>query len=262
MFEGKQKKVGKTITETKEVARPFNDILKDLSEQYAGAAAAAADTYAGRLAQISTAITKAKEDLGLFLLDALDPFIKFMSTTGVEAIKDFVAGLTGGTPQSMKNALRDVRGRVVEFNDGLDKGIGDESTGAYGLGKAVKDLASQFGRFNAALAGANGENGLKAFIDNMTKLLEIINAIIAPFARLVELSQSFSQSQQQARINLPEPVSAVSNKVGSTVNNLFINIKDAIDPQATAKSITKVLGTASKTTGVKVPASAVRVGLR
>ena len=252
VFEGKQKKVGKSITQTKEVARPFNDILKDLSEQYAGAAAAAAETYAGRLAKVSTAITKAKEDLGLFLLDALEPVIEFMSTTGVEAIKDFVAGLTGGTPQSMKTALRDVKGRVIEFNDGLNKGIGNESTGAYGLGQAVKDLATQFGRFNAALAGANGEDGLKALIDNMTRLLELINAIIGPFAKLVELSQSFSQSQQQARIELPQPIQRASNTAGNVVNNFITNIKGAIDPQSTARQIVKVQKTAQKTTGISV----------
>jgi hypothetical protein len=42
--------------------------------------------------------------------------------------------------------------------------------------------------------------------------------------------------------------STISGK-GTTVNNY--NIKGAVDPQATARAITKVTNTATKTTGIK-----------
>lgn len=251
-FEKKQNKVGKSITTTKEVARPFSEILADLSKQYEGAASAAAETYAGRLAQISTALTKVKEDLGFALLPLFETFVKFVQNSLVPALQDFIAGLTGGTPKSVKNAVKDVRGRIIEFNDGLTNTIGTEGSGAFGLGIAVRELATQFGRFNVALQGANGEDGLKAFIDNLTKLLNLINTLIAPFARLVELSQAFSQSQQQARIELPQPIQRASNTVGNVVNNFITNIKGAVDPQGTARQIVKVQNTALKTTGIRV----------
>lgn len=262
-FEGKQKKVGKSITETKEVARPFAEILKDLSQQYEGAAAAAAETYAGRVQQISTALTKVKEDLGFVLLPLFEVFVNFVQKSIVPALQDFIAGLSGGSPKSVKNALRDAKGRVEEFNDGLDNAIGTQGSGAFGLGVSVKNLATELGKLNAALLGtSSAEGGLGQLIAGLTKLVDLTTTLIAPFTKLLELSRAFSESQQQVRIGLPEPISNVSGAVGNAVNNVIVNVTGAIDPQATAKQITKVLGTASKTTGVKVPASALRVGLR
>lgn len=263
-FEKKQKNVGKSILETKEVARPFADILADLTKQYEGAAATAAETYAGKLEIVRTALTKMKEEIGKTILDALDPFIKFLTTTGVDALQDFVAGLTGGDPKSVKNALRDVKGRVIEYKDSLNEAAGDDSTGAYGLGIAVKELAKQFGLFNDEITGANGETGLKKFIDNMTTLLEIVNKLIEPFAKLAEFSSRFAQTQSAARVDIPEGglSRTIGGAVDRTINNFTVNVKEAIDPQGVSRAITKSLGTASRTSGIKVPASALRVGLR
>lgn len=261
VFEKKQKNVGKVITETKEVARPFQEILNDLSKQYEGAAATAAETYAGKIERLRTALTKAKEEIGFVLLEALQPLVDFLTITGVDALKDFVAGLTGGTPKSVKNALRDVNGKVVDFKDGTTEAIGGEKTGAFGLGVAVKELAKQFGFFNDEISGANGETGLKKLIDNLTELLTTINNILEPFRKLVELSERFAASQSQARFEVPDFIAGPSAAVGNAVNNVFINVKEAIDPQGVARSITKKLGTASKTTGIKIPASALRVPL-
>lgn len=266
-YEAQQDKLGKTLTKTKEVAVSFDSIVSQLTDKFGGQAAAYAETFAGRMDIVSNSINEAKETLGYALLPILEKFATFTTGKLVPALDDFVAGLTGGEPNSVKNALRDAKGRVVDFNDGLNKAVGSEGSGAYGLGKAVRDLATEFGRFNTALSGANAESGLKAFIDNMTKLLDIVNAIVSPFANLVEFSQKFAQSQSEVRIGLPSPLTTGSNALGgafdraanSTVN--FISVKGAVDPQGTARTITKVLGTASKTSGIKVPASALRVPL-
>jgi hypothetical protein len=52
------------------------------------------------------------------------------------------------------------------------------------------------------------------------------------------------------------------NIVDRVIDSVVVNISGAIDPQGVARTVTKVLGTASKTSGLKVPASATRVGLR
>jgi hypothetical protein len=266
IFEKKQKNVGKVITETKDVARPFQDILKDLSKQYEGAAATAAETYAGKIEILKTALQKAKEEVGFVLLQALEPLVKFLTTTGVEALKDFVAGLTGGTPKSVKNALRDVNGKVVDFKDGTTEAIGGEKTGAFGLGVSVKELAKQFGFFNDEISGANGETGLKKLIDNLTDLLTLINNILEPFRKLVEFSERFASSQGAARIQVPDVISKPSGAIGGFVDKkidtLVVNLNGVLDKNGAAKEIIKILDAPSKTTGIKIPQSAVRVGLR
>jgi hypothetical protein len=257
---GALKRLGVPLDENIIKTKDFDAATKALSETFAGQADIAANSFAGRMSRIKISIDEAKETLGFALLPLLEKFATFATDTLVPALDDFVAGLTGGDSKSVKTALRDAKGRVIEFKDNLTDTIGSESTGAYGLGRAVRDLAEQFARFNAALSGANGEDGLKSFLTNLTSLLELINKIIAPFAKLVELSQSFAQSQSQVRIDVPD--AGISQKVGNAVNNVIVNIAGAIDPQGVARTVTKVLGTASKTSGIKVPASAVRVALR
>jgi len=189
-------------------------------------------------------------------------FVNFVQKSIVPALQDFIAGLSGGSPKSVKNALRDAKGRVEEFNDGLDNAIGTQGSGAFGLGVSVKNLAGELGRLNSALLGtSSAEGGLGQLISGLTKLVELINTLIAPFTRLVELSRAFSESQQNVRLTVPEFISKPSAAVGNAVNNVVVNVTGAIDPQGVARTVTKVLGTASKTTGVKVPASALRVPL-
>lgn len=264
IFEKKQKNVGKSITETKDVARPFADILADLSKQYEGAAATAAETYAGKLERVRTALTKMKEEIGTTILEALDPFIKFLTTTGVDALQDFVAGLIGGDPKSVKNALRDAKGKVIEFKDGLNDATGNKSTGAYGLGIAVKELANQFGFFNEQISGVNGETGLSKLIKDLTTLLDIINKIITPFAKLVEFSERFAASQSQVRFDIPDlgASKASGNIVDRAINNVVVNLQGVFDKQGAAREIVKIFDAPSRTSGIKIPASALRVGLR
>jgi hypothetical protein len=257
---GALKRLGVPLDENIIKTKDFDAATKALSETFAGQADIAANSFAGRMSRLKISIDEAKETLGTALLPILEKFATFATDTLVPALEDFVAGLTGGQPNSVKNALRDAKGRVIEFNDGLDKTIGNEGSGAFGLGIAVKELAKQFGLFNDELTGANGETGLKKLIDNMTTLLEVINNIIEPFRKLVEFSQQFAASQGQVRIDVPD--AGISKNVGNAVNNVIVNVSGAIDPQGVARTVTKVLGTASKSSGIKVPASALAVGLR
>ena len=260
---GALKRIGVPLDENIIKTKNFDAATKALSETFAGQADIAANSFAGRMSRIKISIDEAKETLGTALLPILEKFATFATDVLVPALEDFVAGLTGADPKSVKNALRDAKGRVIEFNDGLDKTIGSQGSGAYGLGIAVKDLAQQFGFFNDELTGANGETGLKKFIENMTSLLEIINAIIEPFRKLVEFSQQFAATQEANNMaNKAAAAPYQKNIVDRVIDSVVVNISGAIDPQGVARTVTKVLGTASKTSGLKIPASATRVGLR
>lgn len=250
-YEESVSKQGKTVKVTKEENVSFDEIIRQLSDNFKGQAAIAAETFSGRIERVKIALSEAKETLGQALLPILEKFVKFATDSLIPAIEDFIAGLTGGQPNSVKNALRDVKGRVVDWKESLNEATGDDATGAYGLGKAVRDLATEFGRFNGALSGANGETGLKAFIDNMTKLLDIVNKLIAPFAALAEFSNNFAQSQSQARIELPSIVTGASSAVGSAVdrgiNNISVNISGVVgDKTSVARTVTKAITSAAK----------------
>lgn len=256
---GALKRLGIPLDESIVKTKDFDKAVKVLSETFAGQADIAANTFAGRIARLKISVDEAKETIGFALLPVLERFATFATDVLVPALDDFVAGLTGGTPNSVKNAAKDAKGRIIEFNDGLET---TANTGAYGLGVALNDLGKTFTDFSTTLFGASGnESGLKQFLNLLTDITKGIQNVIDAYNRLPDLAQF--------AINPLPDLASLAGKVGTTlgsaqqsVSNTYVNIKGAIDPQGTARTVTRVLGTASKTSGIKVPASAIRVGTR
>ena len=256
---GALKRLGVSLDDSIIKSKDFDAAVKVLSETFAGQADIAANSFAGRMSRIKISIDEAKETLGFALLPVLEKFAKFATDTLVPALDDFVAGLTGGQPNSVKNALRDAKGRVLEFNDGLDV---TANTGAYGLGVALTELGKTFKNFSDALLGASGkDSGLKQFLDLLTSITNGIDNVINAYNRLPDIGK-FLINPLPDLASLVGPATSAVGSVKSAVSNVNINVSGAIDPQGVARTVTKVLGTASKTSGIKVPASAVRVGTR
>lgn len=241
-------------------------ITKTLAETFRGFAEQEANTVEGRFRRISIAINEAKETLGYALLPLLEKFAKFATDTLVPAVNDFVAGLTGGDPNSVVNATRDVRGRVDEMRESLNKATGNDASGAYGLGIAMSQLAGTINDFGAALMGANGDLTLKDFVVQMTNLLKVVNAMIKPFVALVELSQAFRKSQSGARITIPDWIKnfdasvpdflktpAQRSSSTSSTGGVSITINSALsDPNAIARAVTNALNTSGRYGTVRV----------
>jgi len=231
-----------TILKTKDM----DLITKTLGETFKGFAEQEANTLEGRFARISIAINEAKESLGSALLPIVEKFAAFATNTLVPAIQAIIDGLTG---KGKKSVVPSLGMFAEETNSAEDAG--------YGFGAALREMATQLAGLNVGITEANSEKGLTGFINNLTKLLEIINAIISPFTKLVELSQRFAETESQRRIELPGLVpettnpNSVFNRPAAAVVNIYNNVKGAIDPQSTARTITKVQNTALKTTGIK-----------
>jgi hypothetical protein len=197
------------------------------------------------MGKIRIAIDEAKEQLGQALLPLLERFAKFATDQLAPALQGLVDGLTG--------KKKSVVPSFIMFKDAT---VTSEDA-AYGLGEAIREMGIQLGAFNIGLDESNSKTGLVGLIENLTALLDIINKLLAPFQKLVEFSQQFAQSESQRRIELPGLIpettnpNSVFNRPAATVTNIYNNIKGAIDPQATARTITKVQNTANKTTGIK-----------
>jgi hypothetical protein len=67
----------------------FEQAQEKLSELFGGAAAANADTYAGKIARVQIAFDEAKETLGTALLPILDKFLQFINKNALPAIQAF-----------------------------------------------------------------------------------------------------------------------------------------------------------------------------
>jgi hypothetical protein len=79
--------VGLSTAELKTMS--FEEVQGRLTELFGGAAAANADTYAGKIARVQVAFDEAKETVGTALLPILDKLLQFINQNALPAINAF-----------------------------------------------------------------------------------------------------------------------------------------------------------------------------
>ena len=244
---GALKRIGVPLDENIIKTKDFDAATKALSETFAGQADAAAETFAGRMARIKIAIDEAKEQLGQALLPLLERFAKFATEQLAPALQGLVDGLTRSGRQGLTRAFYDAGTGAVTFGYDMDNVQGQ----AYLLGEQLRKTTEILGDMLDKVTGAAEGEGFK-------KLLTVITSVIAGLERAIELYNSLPDFGKLLinPVGQLAPLAGAAGQIpstvrggGTTVNNY--NIKGAIDPQATARTITKVQNTANKTTGIK-----------
>ena len=143
-------------------SKDFDAATRVLSETFAGSASTAADTYAGKMARMNEAIGEAKETLGAALLPGLTKLVNYATNTLIPTIQQVADGFAG-KPKSVSNKLAQV---------GRDLGYGPDS-GAYNLGKSLRDVADAFGNLISAVTGG----GATSSISNMQKIADALQKV-------------------------------------------------------------------------------------
>ena len=244
---GALKRIGVPLDENIVKTKDFDAATKALSETFAGQADAAAETFAGRMARIKIAIDEAKEQLGQALLPLLERFARFATEQLAPALQGLVDGLTRSGRQGLTRAFYDAGTGAVTFGYDMDTVQGQ----AYLLGEQLRKTTEILGDMLDKVTGAAEGEGFK-------KLLTVITSVIAGLERAIELYNSLPDFGKLLinPVGQLAPLAGAASQIpstvrggGTTVNNY--NIKGAIDPQATARTITKVQNTANKTTGIK-----------
>ena len=244
---GALKRIGVPLDENIIKTKDFDAATKALSETFAGQADAAAETFAGRMARIKIAIDEAKEQLGQALLPLLERFAKFATEQLAPALQGLVDGLTRSGRQGLTRAFYDAGTGAVTFGYDMDTVQGQ----AYLLGEELRKTTDRLGELLDKVTGASEGQGFQ-------KLLELITSVVSGLQKALDL---YNQLPDFGKLLINPvgqlaPLAGAASQIpstvrggGTTVNNY--NIKGAIDPQATARTITKVQNTANKTTGIK-----------
>ena len=252
---GALKRIGVPLDENIIKSKDFDKAVIALSETFAGQADVAANTFAGRMARIKIALDEAKESLGQALLPILEKFARFATDTLAPALQGLVDGLIG-----KKKSVVPSLGMFKEAtNEGEDAG--------YSLGVALRDLGSGLGSLAGAFdSNTSSDSGFVRFINLLTRMVEGLDSLFAKLDAAVQRFRDFKQAFDDSLIGqfasatgqfAPDaPLSGkVQGLVGINTQKPTIivnnNIKTAVDPQATARAITKVTNTATKTTGIK-----------
>jgi hypothetical protein len=137
----------------------------------------------------------------------------------------------------------------------------------YNLGVALRELGSGLGSLAGAFdSNTSSDSGFVRFINLLTRMVEGLDSLFAKLDAAVQRFRDFKQAFDDSLIGqfasatgqfAPDaPLSGkVQGLVGINTQKPTIivnnNIKTAVDPQATARAITKVTNTATKTTGIK-----------
>ena len=250
------------IKTTKDALSPANKVLAAQAAIYKqtsdaqGDFARTSDGLANSQRQLAANIEDVKITLGEALLPVALKFSNFVKENLVPAIKGLVNGLTGQDRKAAVPAFLTF-GKVVE----------DAETAGYDLGAALRELGSGLGSLAGTFDSSTGEDsGFVRFVNLLTSMVNGLDSLFAKLDAAVQKFRDFKTAFDNSLIGQFAsatgqfaPDAPLSGKVQGLVgintqkptvviNN---NVRGAIDPQGTARTITKVQNTALKTTGIK-----------
>jgi len=218
--------------------KDFDAATKVLSETFGGAAAANAETFAGKMEIIKRRVEDAQEAIGYALLPFLDKLSSFVQTNVVPAIEGLVDGLTG--KEGVKKAFYDAGTGTVTYQDDL---VGTRGA-AYLLGISIKDLATRIGDLTSKFGAATDpESGLVKLINFFSALIDKINAAISAYETF---KSSFIGGALLNISNTLNPASYIPAVARDSAQNININISGAVDKVGTARTVATALNNAAK----------------
>lgn len=104
-------KLGVGLSSAELKGMSFEEAMGALGDTFGGQAAAAADTFEGKMARMSVAFDEAKETVGGYVLDALDP----LSTQLMDNVLPAVGELATGLGEDLQPVFQDVMKVVKEW---------------------------------------------------------------------------------------------------------------------------------------------------
>jgi hypothetical protein len=229
--------------------KDFDAATEVLAKTFGGAAAANAETFAGKIEIIKRRLEDAQELIGYAILPVLERFAGFINENVVPAVEGLVNALTGKQRKSLVPSL----GMFEEkSNDAEDAG--------YDLGTALRNMGEQLGFVSGKFDSAtNPESSFVQFVGLMTTVVNAITRVIDEMQRLKDLYDrlpdfgKFLINPAPDLFRLAQTAATIPSTVrgkGTTSVTINNNVKTATDPQATARAITKVTNSAFKTTGI------------
>jgi hypothetical protein len=249
------------IDNIKNALTPQQKVLAAQAEIFAqtsdaqGDFARTSDGLANQQRILKASLEDVKIALGEQLLPTAVKVGKFILETLVPALQGLVRGLTGG-PNS-------VQASGVRTADGLERFAGtlnQNDEAAFGLGTALRGLAKSIQvLFSTAEEGTSEESGLIRFIRLLERIVAAIDSLIAKIDVARAKLQAFIDLSSRVvnTIGLQGPLAATERAgerfragVGNAVNNIQVNVKGAMDINASARQIVNVISKATTSTGL------------
>ena len=218
---------------------------------------------------LTATIADLKIQLGEQLLPIALNVAKFFSTQFVPTLKGVINALTG-KPDSLTTAIDEGRRRLAGFEA---EQLRAERQG-FELGESYKNLGAAIAALaNAFRTEATPQGAFRTFNDVLISINNTVTNLINAFATWANAIRNVTErlsaigSAAGSALGLG-PISAADQNIANiaanqrrpntqpVVVNNNINVRGAIDPQGTARTVTKVLTQQRAISGVKVTAPA------
>jgi len=262
------RKLGIPLDETILKSKDFDAVQRELNKVVGGAAAAAAETYAGKLQITKIRLDELKESMGMAILPTLGVFL--------DNLNMMAKAIGGEDPQGLTERARELAG----VYDG-------QGSGAYNLGTALVNVANSFKEMFTAInenepgstsalqnfadalnTVAGAINGIKAAYDAAKEALAFLGpindfaySVLGPTAILNRLNPENSRAAggpvmggQAYRVGEFGPEMFVPSGSGSIrpaggSGQTIINLNGIIDAESARRSIEKLLQDSARRTG-------------
>ena len=178
--------IGLSAAELKTMS--FTDVQGRLTDLFGGAAAANADTYAGRIARMQIAFDEAKETIGFALLPILERLMKFINQIALPAINAMSSGFgldkggIGGAITTLGNIIVNVFTPII---NGLLKAFGYVKNAIGDNLDTFKEFGGYIAQYLAPVIGTVLGGALQVVgkiaggvIDVIAGVIKVINGLI------------------------------------------------------------------------------------
>lgn len=244
-------KLGIPLDENIKKTKDFDAVQVKLSELFGGAAAANAETYAGKLAIVSEKTGELKEDIGSLLLPAVASLADFGSKTLIPALQQVADGFAGKPTSAETSAYlfgQSLGELVGAFKNLFGVLNGTEGTNA---NTALRTLA---GGINAMATAINFlSDAADRFVNIWNKIPPVAQALIggATGYAVNQLNNLSNFANMASSATAVAPTAAQQAALGQ--QNVTINLNGVVDGESARRSIEKVLqNSGSRTSAVKL----------
>lgn len=204
-------KLGLGIEKTELKTMSFDEIVKKLSDTFAGQASKQAETFEGKVRRLGEAWGEAKETVGSFIIDALQPLLDFavnslipmlsdfgnavgqylktpvegvatfVMETLIPAWQDFWKFVTQALIPTLEKALKPALDRISESAQNVTEKLSDNTEGASKWEKALASVATFVTKILVPVFGFLADKALNPL---MNRIDGFVNAIDVMFRSL------------------------------------------------------------------------------
>ena len=213
-------RLGVAIPENIKKTKDFTKVQEYLDGLFGGQAAAAADTYAGKMAILKESLSETRETIGYALMPVVTSMVDYFNTSVMPAIQDLVKRFQELNPETVKTAAKIL---------GITAAVGPLLIITGKLFTAVSSITGVLGKMQiasaaAAAGGQAASAGLMATLGPVLLVVAAIAGAIAIFVALWRESEVFRDTVTKAIKVVKDALTSSFDSISATMEKNSVTI--------------------------------------